>query len=307
MKRIVGLVNNRVFQVALSLAALIYFYSTTDVTKILTRISGVPLGFLVFLTIYGITVSSLASLRWGIILLGRPTIQQLWFLFKAGQSGSFFSMFLPTPLAGDGMKWIRVSSAFPSITKTHLLASVLVDRVIGMSTLVITGFIAVVLSVVWRYPVPALVIYITLGMFLGVFIFYTLLVLFNFDKFEGRVGLLDKLIQIDKAFRHERGKDILLAVAVSVVAQFIWMMPILFTSRMFEVNLTMLDVLVYVPIMSLVLALPISFAGFGPREALYVFFFSSLCHSPESLLAMSAYMGVAGLVGGLVSGIFVLL
>ena len=66
--------------------------------------------------------------------------------------------------------------------------------------------------------------------------------------------------------------------------------------------------MIFVPITSLVLVLPISFAGLGVREGAYVFLFTQAGAVPEVALSMSLLVYVLGtVVPGLIGGIIYVL
>jgi hypothetical protein len=66
--------------------------------------------------------------------------------------------------------------------------------------------------------------------------------------------------------------------------------------------------MIFVPITSLVLVLPISFAGLGVREGTYVFLFTQVGAAPEVALSMSLLVYVLGtVVPGLIGGVIYLL
>ncbi len=294
-------------QLGLSAVALYYVYKTVDFVSVFNRISKVPLWFVIFLLIYTFLVGFLAVVRWGIVLFGQPSFRQLLTMYKNANVASFYSMFLPTPLAGDGIKWVKNASSFANIPKGKILASILVDRVIGLSTLGIMGFISLIISKFFKYKLVFEAELMITMLFVGIIIFYLLLLAFDFERFLGKNKYLDKLIRIDQAFRQEQRKTIFIAVMVSVFAQIVWILPIVFSSIFFVPGLPILAIYVYMPIISLFLAFPISFGGFGAREAMYKLFFVPMGFAVEPLLALSAFIGVIQLLGALLSGLFVFL
>lgn len=307
MQRIIKLLNNRLVQLFLSGLALFYAYKTVDFTKVVLKISQVPAWFTIFLLVYTFFVGFLAVVRWGIILFGKPNIRQLLIMYKNANIASFYSMFLPTPLAGDGIKWAKNSASFKDLSKSKILASILVDRVIGLSTLGLMGFVSVIIATISGYRLYSQVVFMIGLLFAGIVVFYLILLFFNFDRYFGKNKYVDKLIAIDRAFRQEQKQAILKAVFVSFFAQIVWILPIVFSSNFFVPGLPILAIYSYMPIISLFLAFPISFGGFGAREAMYQLFFSPLGFSVESLLALSAFVGVIQLLGSLISGLFVFL
>lgn len=303
---IVKLLGNRWLQMGISLVALYFAFRTYNFVEIIDKARRVPVWYVFFLIAYTMGVGFLASIRWCLVLNGKLDKKILWQMYKGSNMGSFYSMFLPTPLAGDGFKFINMLNKF-EISRGHILASVLVDRVLGISTLVLTGFLGILFSGFLNINLATQTKIISLGLFVGVLLFYFLLIFFDFDRFKGRNRWLDKLIEVDRAFRHERGIVLIKAGMVSIFAQFTWMLPVVISSYFFGLNINILHAYVVLPIVSLLLSVPLTFGGFGAREAAYVYFLGALGYSQTGLLALSAFNGVMGLVVALVSGIFVLL
>ena len=305
MNNIIKLLNNRLDQIFIALIEMYFVYTTVDFSRIVSRISRIPLwvGFVVIL--YSFIVNFLAVIRWGLILFGKLEFKNLWIMYKASMVASFYSMFLPTPLAGDGLKWVRSAAAFGEIPKSTILATILVDRVVGLSTLVCMAGVAMVLSMVSGNNVPFYIKSIVLGMCLGVVTIGLFIYFFDLEKMAKKFKFLSKFAKVESAFRTVDKTNLLKAVLVSIFAQILWVAPAWFLSAWFVPGHPVLVIYTYIPIISLMLALPVSFGGFGAREAAYSLFFSPLGYSVESLLAMSAYMGVVQLISALISGIFI--
>ena len=56
----------------------------------------------------------------------------------------------------------------------------------------------------------------------------------------------------------------------------------------------------------MILVLPISFAGFGAREQLFLLFFSNANTSTEGILLTSAFLGIMGIINSLFGGLVTL-
>ena len=57
------------------------------------------------------------------------------------------------------------------------------------------------------------------------------------------------------------------------------------------------------PVISLILVLPISVAGFGARENLFLLFFSQLGIADEKILLMSTFNGIMLVLNALIGGL----
>jgi hypothetical protein len=89
-------------------------------------------------------------------------------------------------------------------------------------------------------------------------------------------------------------------------AEPVWMLMNWFSSLTFRANISLLHIFIFMPIISLILVLPISWAGFGARENLFLVFFSQLGIPAEKLLLVSAFGGVMGILNALLGGLILL-
>ena len=77
----------------------------------------------------------------------------------------------------------------------------------------------------------------------------------------------------------------------------------LFYCQAFGLPLTLLQVFIFMPVIALILILPISVAGFGAREQLYLYFFGQLGLPVEKILLVSTFSGVLGVISSLIGGL----
>jgi len=268
MNRIIKLLNNRVVQILIAVIAMYFAYKTVDVNVILSRITKVPIWVGVAVIVYSYVVGFLAVIRWGTVLFGKLNFKQLWIMYKASLVASFYSMFLPTPLAGDGLKWIRSAAAFSDVPKSKILASIMVDRLIGLSTLVTVAGVSLLVSLISGNNVPEYIKLIVLGMCSGVILLGLLIYFFDLEKLAKNFVFLNKFAKVENAFRLVEKKNIYKAVLVSIFAQIVWILPVWFLSFWFVPGLPVLTIYTYIPIISLMLALRIFWRIWGQRSCI---------------------------------------
>jgi hypothetical protein len=97
--------------------------------------------------------------------------------------------------------------------------------------------------------------------------------------------------------------QILKSLLFCLVSEFFWIVQLWFISWYFGTNLSIWSIFIFLPIISMILVLPISFAGFGAREQLYLLFFTGLAASTESILLTSAFSGVLAIIMSLIGGL----
>jgi len=285
---------------------LIYFaFKKVDIVSILKQLSGVSLFSLFFWL--GISMSSIILLayRWSFLLIKKPKFSDISIFAKSIWSSLFYGLFVPTSLAGDVFKWIIIDDKYKEISKTKLAASILLDRFIGMSTLVFLGFGTQFLAKYVGVEIPEIMKLIFWLLFGGCLFFYGLV-------FSGKTDLLlkhkwfDKIKNISELVDKNNRIQILKVIGISFICDFLWMWQIWMIGQYFGANFSFIEIFTYLPVISTILILPISFAGFGAREQLYLYFFSSSLVNPESILLTSTVSGIVGILNSLVGGLVIL-
>jgi glycosyltransferase 2 family protein len=285
---------------------LIYFaFKKVDIVSILKQLSGINLLSLFFwLTISTISLILIAY-RWSLLLIKNPKISDISVFAKSIWSASFYGLFVPTSAAGDVFKWIIIDDKYPKIPKSKVGASILLDRFIGMSVLVFFGFVSQFFGKFVGVEIPNLIRIGLSIVFGGCLVFYGL-VFTNKASLLFKIKWLEKIKDIGELVNKENSKQILKCIGVSLISDFLWIWQTWMISQYFGANLSFVEILIYLPLISTILILPISIAGFGAREQLYLYFLSRPTNSPESLLLTSTILGIIGIINSLVGGLVTL-
>lgn len=304
------ILSSRLFQLVLSIGLIYLAFNKIDVISLLKELSSVPKWFVVAMLLYSAISMFIGGIRWAVLLVEKPNWKDFWNFTRANYLGGFYSLFFPTMVAGDMIKWLSLTKKYPELSKTKLAASALIDRVIGFSAFTLVGFVALVIGGVLNYQFPVVLWWLFSGLAVGVISFYVLVFSIDFDKFFKRWGekyrLVAKVLEIVYLLKNENKKRIWACFLISILAEPVWMLPTWFYSLMFGVGISVVQVYLFVPIISLILVLPISVAGFGAREYLFLYFFGQLGFSDEKILLVSTFGGIMGVLNALVGGLLLL-
>ena len=90
------------------------------------------------------------------------------------------------------------------------------------------------------------------------------------------------------------------------MAQLFWLCQVWLVGQALGVMMNFMDILIFMPVISLILTLPISWAGFGMRENLFVYFFSTVGYQPEQMLLVSTFLGTLGVLNALLGGLLLI-
>ena len=284
--------------------ALIYFaFRKINVLHLLAELTLVPKWFVLAMILYSFLISITGGIRWSVLVLGKPKWRDVWNFTRANYLGGFYALFFPTAVAGDLLKWLPLMSRYKHLTKTKLAGSVLIDRVVGFSAFTLMGFIALLLGFIYRYQFPLVLLWLFGGLTIGVIVFYILVFTVDFDKLIGRMPKLKKILEIIDLLKNENKQRILVCFGISLISEPIWLISTWFYSLIFHVGISLLQVYIFMPIISLILVLPISVAGFGARENLFLLFFSQLGFADERILLVSTFSGLMGVLVSLIGGL----
>jgi uncharacterized membrane protein YbhN (UPF0104 family) len=251
-------------------------------------------------------VMLIGGARWSILLLEKPTIKDFWIFTKATYRGAFYSLIFPTSVAGDLFKWLPLQKSYPELSKTKIASSVVIDRIVGVTAFGITALLALIIGKILKYQFPEYFLWFFILLNVGILVFYMAVMLIDFEKILGRYNKLKKVLEILDLFKNENKKRILICLLISLIGEPFWQAPYWFYSLIFHTGISYLQVLIFMPIISLILILPISVAGFGARENLFLYFFGALGITDEKLLIMSAFAGIMGILNSLIGGLFLL-
>lgn len=303
VKKILG---SKTLRLVFSVILLYFVFRKVDMDLLLVDLAKVPIWFVVVMVVYMFLGILMGGVRWSWLLLKKPKIVDFLFFSKVNYIGGFYSLFLSSAVGGDLFKWLHLKKRYKDLTKTQLASSVVIDRVIGLSAFAVVAFCMVMVGKLTGFIFPDYLFWFFLASTVGVVIFYGLVFWFDFDKYFSGHKIWRRVLQVIEILKKGNKKRIVMALMISVVGQILWTLPIWFYSLIFGAGMSLLSVYVLVPIINLILILPISVAGFGAREQLFVYFFAPLGIAKEKILLVSAFGGVMGILNALLGGLLML-
>ncbi len=246
----------------------------------------------------------LRASRWQVLLVIQRLTAPLSKLVSLYFIGTFFNTVLPTGIGGDVVRMYELSKH--SSQGTESVSTVLVDRLCGFVVLFIMASLALPFSYHLIPPIlSAIIVTITVVTVLGVWLAWNDTVW----KWLRSLPLLSWVLEKRRAqefrasIRAYRTPAISKALLVSLAFNVLLMVLNYLVALAYGIRISPWYFLVFVPIISFLLALPVSLSGLGVREGGYVLLFGQ-AGVPSSLafaMSLSVYaMTVAtGLVGGI--------
>jgi len=258
-------------------SGLLYFViSKTGADKVISTLKGInPLAFLLAVSIY-IFAIYISSLRWRLLLHERFELKKLFSLYFIG---SFFNHLLPGIIGGDAVKayylYKDTGKGAPAI------ASVFMDRYIGFTALMFVGLTAFPFGLRYfrgsyiEWILPFMVFLFILGSF----------IIFGL-KVGRRISLLSGFYDYFSLYKGKR-TVLLKTFFLSLIVQVVIIFAVYVLSLGLKIDVPLLPLFIFVPIISTISSVPISISGLGVREASFVLLFGTLGINPAQATAVS--------------------
>jgi hypothetical protein len=265
-------------RIAISLGLIAWILMNVDRTQLLESMRTIDPGFLLLAQAAYFVVNGICAWRWQVLLAGRGVAVGYPRLLRYFLNGLFFGNFLPTTVGGDLMRAYLVSDDCG--TRSEALASVLVDRFIGLFGVIVTGVIGLIL-VARTGQEAALLRYMALGVGLTLALLAVFLNKGIMRRFRVllRLPLVNRLEQKLVEFYHSlyvyrsQRREVALALALSLLVQLGVVLTVFVISRALGSDISITPFFLYMPVIAAVSMLPVSINGWGLMEGAFIVFF----------------------------------
>lgn len=295
-------------KILISLTLIVVLYSRIDFAGLRSRLADLrvlPLAAFFVLLLFNTAIS---SLKWRVLLKADAIDIPFGKLLVSYIIGTFFNVFLPSNIGGDAYRIYDISQR--SAKPVNTFASVFADRLSGFIALAAFGLV---------FPLVGCgliderrVLILPLGLFglLAVIVWslyqQTLLrrvlnlpVLRRLSRIQ---NLADKFLASITEYR-KRPRLLAVVMGVSFLFQFTVIVAVYLLSRSLCLDVPFFYFCIFVPLISLLEAVPLSIYGIGLRDSGYVFFMMQIGRSAEDAAAMSLLYVAVTLVYSSLGGI----
>lgn len=267
-------------KVLFTLVILIVIIRNLKLEVLLQHLNGVEWRFLAFASFAFITGVCINTLR--LKLLFNENVAYLQ-LLKINFIGLFFSIFLPGRTSGDVVRGYYINKTLKNITQT--VSILLIWRLIGTFTMV---FISCIMSFI-SYTIikDKSIIYYPVSIFILLLIFIFIILnpkLFLPSQLYLAISKFRKSI-LGKSFSsihsdliHIKNKHKLIPynIILSIISNFLMLFTWYFISTSIGANISIKYIIMLIPLVAILQAIPISLNGMGVREGATVFLFSKI-------------------------------
>jgi uncharacterized protein (TIRG00374 family) len=238
----------------------------------------------------------IVSMRWWLLLRVQKIFIHPWEIVRLTCLGLFFNYVIPGTVGGDLVKAYYVSKHTPK--KGAVLLSIFVDRIMGMVELVIMAglMLVVVLAGGWetvermqKAIVPIVVAGVALLGGCAVMFSTRLRGALHLQKLYRKLPLAHHIASAEEAtdtYRKHYG-SLIIAVLMTLAVQICFIGAIALLGQSLSIALPLWAYFVYVPLIFIIGAIPISPGGVGMVENLYVVFLASETIGPSPILALA--------------------
>ena len=293
-------------RIVLSTGLLIFLFRRIDFKEVIAALRSANLNFIIWgIVVYFIT-NILILLRWFVLIKGLSLQAPFKSVMRFFFIGLFGNLFLPTAVGGDIIKTIGL--CMQSSEKAKVVASVVLDRLVGFAGIVMMATVAFILGFHLINDLSILlsiIILAALSITIFVVLFNERIYAFCCQIFSFFPKIRQSLMRMhyDIVLIKDNKKSLLKALGLSLVSQLWLALTFLCIAKGFNQNIGIIYFLIFVPLICVSASLP-SIGGLGVREAGVVYLLAKI--NVESSIAMSislmsfVFMILVGLIGGVV-------
>jgi glycosyltransferase 2 family protein len=244
-------------------------------------------GFLLFLN------TSISTLKWRRMLVADGVQIPFKRLFGNYLIGSFFNLFMPSTVGGD---LYRLAATATFATKAKSASSILADRLSGFLAIMSMGLFASFFSMNYlgdkkTTVVAGLLLSLLAGIFFMLMHKEWSLMCMRIAGFEKRASLYGAAERCLDSFDVYRKKPGLLrdALILSLLFQCVFVVCIIVLTRSMSIEIPLIMYFVFVPLITMLEAIPLGVFGMGWRDWGYVWFFTA-AKVPDASTASAAFV-----------------
>jgi len=252
---------------------------------------------LLVVAVIGFVLSYLVvAVRWWLLMRIQDIRLKLWEVVRLTFLGLFFNSVVPGTVGGDLIKAYYAAKHTPK--RAAVLVSIFVDRVLGLTEL--SGLAAVMILIVWAGGFadmsmlgPAAV---TIAVVLAGLAFAFLVV---FSRRFRHTLRIQKIYERTALARHiwaagdavaiykQRYRQLLLAILITFGAHILWVGSIGLIGVSLSLEVDFYRYFIYIPLIYIIGAVPVTPGGVGVIEKFYVVFFAAALVSPSQVLVLA--------------------
>jgi uncharacterized protein (TIRG00374 family) len=284
-------------RIAVAVGLLAYLSTNIDLLQFWDQVRNARFHFVLFSFALFFIIAVLSVLRWKLLLGVYDVKPSFYALGKLFFIGLFFNNAMPGLTGGDIIKAYYVTKE-TTHSKPETIISLLMDRIVGMVALLTMGTISLLFNLQNQalQKITLVIIAILMSIIIFIPIFFQKNMLTRIPVVTKLLGILpfsEMLVRIYNAFYEYKSHSGILVsgLILSLFIQGINIVMIFFLGLSISLHsVRLIHYFLFIPIITVITAIPISIAGLGVSEQLFIYFFGLIGANKESALAI-AIMG----------------
>lgn len=252
-----------------------------------------------------------SCIKWKIFLSYLQLPTPFWKLFNFYLMGYFFNNFLPTNFGGDTARFLLTAAGRDSYSDSFV--AVFMERFTGLLALLIFVTISIPLSVYhYRFIDNLGLIFLLLAVILG----GTVLILFIDPDFLMKCKISNRFIKkVSEKMREilstiqsfkKQKRLIIYSLFLSILFNFLAIVNVYIVAWALEISLSFFSAFVFVPVILVISAIPLSINGLGISEGAYVLCLTQAGISAPAALSIALFMRAKNIILSVLGGIFLI-
>ncbi len=303
--------NKKHIRLAINIIVLIVciwlLYSKFNLTDVANHLANLNYSIFIFTVLISVFRIWLTGLRWEALHPDNETRLSKWNYFRFSMIAHLFNLFMPGALGGDIVKTVYAVKEQKK-KKIKSVIAVLVDRVVGLISILIFGILALFLTrKIHGFDLSKLII---------IFIIVIALLVVSMNKrvityIEGLIARISFLQKFLGAIIRNWSESVSYygANRKKVVYAFLLCLPIhlisfaiyYIFSQSIGMEISFFEIVFAVAIMWLITALPVSIGGIGVRELSLIWLLGMFNVLPEIVIILSMMVYINGIMVSILS------
>jgi uncharacterized protein (TIRG00374 family) len=298
-------------KLAVSVSLILFLYRQTPIEQITGLLLQIDVRYLLPIALLFFINTLISARKWQLFLRADDIHLPLWGLTVSYMSGTFCNLFLPTNIGGDSYRIYDIARQSRQTARSAV--SVFADRLSGFVALVVLSFIsslfvAITFAAAGFLLIPSLLLVVFLIMAAALIKqepVRVMLRLTGLTRFAVIGRLSDKFFASVSRYQADRGLFVKVML-LSFLFQLSVIMVVYLMSKALGADISFYYFSAFVPIITLMEALPISIYGIGVRDYGYVYFFSQVGMGDLQTRTLALFFMAAAVCYSLIGGLFFL-
>ncbi|WP_035589278.1 lysylphosphatidylglycerol synthase transmembrane domain-containing protein [Hippea jasoniae] len=278
-------------KISISAILIAFILTKIDISQLQKMMLKIGIFHFVVMVVLLIFAQFISSIRWSKVIKSIGKTVDMLTLFKLYMMGMFANLFLPGIIGGDVLKAYLLSK---KIGWQKSISSIFLERYNGLVALLLLSFASAVISEkLLGLKIAAAIASVSIAAIVAVF-------LLKFIKHTKVQNFYKDIVIFHKS------REFFSVFILSFVVQLISVGLYIYVAVRFGYHINIAYFFAFIPIITLISFIPISFNGIGVREFSFIYFFRFAHLNATEAVSLSLAVFFVGVAASLIGGLFYL-